>query len=73
MKEILRTSDPVKLSWAQAMLAGAGIDSVVLDAGMASMLGGGIPFIRKRLMVDDDDADEARQLLAEAYPGEGAR
>jgi len=31
MKELLRTNDVVRLSWAQALLRDAGIDCLVLD------------------------------------------
>ena len=31
MKELLRTNDPVRLSFVEALLAAAGIESVVLD------------------------------------------
>ena len=65
MKEVLRTNDPVKLSYAQSLLRDADIEPIVLDQGMSSMYGGGLPVIRTRIMVIDEDADEAAQLLAE--------
>lgn len=65
MKEVLRTNDPVKLSYAQSLLRGADIEPIVLDQGMSSMYGGGLPVIRTRIMVIDEDADEAARLLAE--------
>lgn len=67
MKELFRSNDPVRLSWAEAMLAGAGIDVFVLD-GHTSVLEGSISAIPRRLMVDDDDYNRARQLLDEADP-----
>ena len=67
MKELFRSNDPVRLSWAEAMLAGAGIDALVLD-GHTSVLEGSISAIPRRLMVDDDDYGAARRLLDEADP-----
>jgi hypothetical protein len=62
MKELLRTNDPVRLSWAQALLHGAGIDSVVLDQ-YTSIIEGSIGAIPRRLMVDDRDHARAQALL----------
>ena len=66
MKDVLKTADPVKLSFARAVLRDAGIESFVLDEGMASMYGGGIEFVKKRLSVIDEDADRAQRLIDEA-------
>ncbi|GLK53790.1 MAG: hypothetical protein CMF76_11440 [Maricaulis sp.] len=66
MKDVLKTADPVKLSFARAVLRDAGIESFVLDEGMASMYGGGIEFVKKRLSVIDEEADRARQLIDDA-------
>ncbi|OLF80826.1 hypothetical protein AWH62_13975 [Maricaulis sp. W15] len=65
MKEVLRTNDPVKLSYAQSLLRDADIEPIVLDQGMSSMYGGGLPVIRTRIMVIDEDAAEAATILAE--------
>lgn len=69
MKEVLRTNDPVRLSYAESVLGGEGIDSVVLDEGMSTLYGGGLPFIKRRLMVADEDETRAGRLLAEALKG----
>jgi putative signal transducing protein len=69
MKELLRTNNPVRLSWVQALLNASGIDSVVLDHH-TSLVEGSIGAIPRRLMVSDGDFRRARALLAEA--GEGA-
>ncbi|WP_300545687.1 DUF2007 domain-containing protein [Maricaulis sp.] len=66
VKDVLKTDNPVILSYARSVLSEAGIESFVLDEGMASMYGGGIPFVEKRLSVADDHAARARDLLAEA-------
>lgn len=65
MKEILRTGDPVQLSWVSAMLAGENIEIVVLDTHMSSVEGS-ISAIPRRIMVADEDYDAARRLLADA-------
>jgi hypothetical protein len=63
MKELFSTSDAVRLSYLQAVLADAGIGTVVLDAGAGSLWGAAIP---SRLMVDEDDLVQARRVIAEA-------
>jgi len=69
MKELLRTNDPVRLSWLQALLRDQGIETVILDTHTA-VLEGSAAAIRRRLMVCDDDVARARRLLADA--GESA-
>jgi hypothetical protein len=65
MKDLLRTNDAVRLSWLQALLAGAGIESVILDTN-TSIIEGSIGAIQRRLMVTEDDFRRATTLLAEA-------
>jgi hypothetical protein len=62
VKELLRTNDPVRLSWLQALLRDAGIDSVVLDH-YTSLVEGSIGAIPRRLMVAERDLGRARALL----------
>jgi Putative prokaryotic signal transducing protein len=62
MKELLRTNDPVRLSWAQAMLADAGIESLILDQH-TSMVEGSIGAIQRRLMVADGNYRRAHALI----------
>ena len=62
MKELLRTDNPVRLSYLQNLLAQAGIDCVVLDAKTGALLPSGI---LPRLMVAEESLEEARQLLKE--------
>ena len=64
MKELLRTNDPVLLSFATALFKGERIEAVVLD-GYTSVLEGSIGAIPRRLMVRDEDYDRAQRLLAE--------
>ena len=67
MKELLRTNDPVLLSWVEAVLAGAGIEAILLDLH-TSILEGSISAIPRRIMVEDGDYASARCLLTEADP-----
>jgi len=69
MKELLRTNDPVRLSWVQALLRDAGIDSLVLDQH-TSLMEGSIGAIPRRLMVATRDLAQARALLGTADSGE---
>lgn len=70
MKELLRTNDVVRLSWAQALLRDAGIDSVILD-NHTSLVEGSIGAIPRRLMVAERDHSRARALIATAEEGLG--
>ena len=65
MKELLRTNDAVRLSWAQARLSEAGIDSLVLDHH-TSLVEGSIGAIPRRLMVAEPDHQRARAVIAAA-------
>jgi hypothetical protein len=70
MVELLRTNDPVLLSFLAALLGDAGVESVILDQH-TSVLEGSIGAIPRRVMVPVEDLGRARQLLAEAgirYP-----
>ena len=70
MKELVRSNDPVRLSWIEALLAGEGIGSIVLDQ-YTSIIEGSIGAIQRRLMVADDDLARAKALLAEAGDASG--
>ncbi len=65
MVELLRTNDPVMLSWLIALLRDSGIEAVVLDTHM-SIFEGSIGAIPRRLMVMSGDLIRARKLLDEA-------
>lgn len=70
MIEVLATNDPVKLSFAQAVLKEAGIEAVTLDEQTASTFGGALPWIKRRILVREEDGDRARRLLSEALKGD---
>jgi hypothetical protein len=65
MKELLRTNDPVRLSFLEALLRDSGIDSLVLDHH-TSLVEGSIGAIPRRLMVAERDYRRARLVLAAA-------
>ena len=69
MKELLRTNDPVRLSWLQALLGDSGIDSLILYHH-TSLVEGSIGAIPRRLMVAQKDYRRACSVLAAA--GEAA-
>ena len=54
--------NPVKAEIMRMRLEAGGIEAVVFDAGIASLIGPGISGVR--LMVLDDDVAAARALLA---------
>jgi hypothetical protein len=65
MEELLRSNDPVYLSFARHVLAEAGIDFLQLDDHM-SALEGSVGAIPRRIMVLGDDMARARLSLANA-------
>jgi hypothetical protein len=67
MRELLRTNDPVTLSWLQALLAEAGIECVILDSH-TSIIEGSIGAIPRRVMVPEREYVRARALVAAAAP-----
>ncbi|MBW9063930.1 DUF2007 domain-containing protein [Rhizobium herbae] len=68
MKELIRTNDAVVLSFAESLMKEAGIGWFIADQGM-SILEGSLGLLPRRFLVDDDDADEARQILIDAGLG----
>ncbi len=62
MIELVRSNDLVHLSWAEAMLRSAGIDSVLADVHVSSVEGS-IGILPRRLLVAAEDAEEARRVL----------
>lgn len=65
MKELIRSNDPVRLSFLTALLADSGMGALILDTH-SSIMQGSIDILEQRLMVADDDLDRARALLIEA-------
>lgn len=65
MREVLRSNDPVRISFVSALLRSEGIEPVVLDA-YTSIAEGSIGVLPRRLMVEDEDYRRATVLLTEA-------
>ncbi|MEP6342393.1 MAG: DUF2007 domain-containing protein [Maricaulaceae bacterium] len=59
---IIRTNDPVTISFAQAVLKDSQIESFVMDQHM-SLMEGSVGAIPRRLMVIDADEFAARRAL----------
>ena len=67
MRAILKTNDPVLLSFAQNLLDEADIGSVVFDEN-ASIMDGSLGIVPRRLMVADDDFERGRDSGALLAP-----
>ena len=65
---LIRTMNPATLSFAQAILKDAQIEWFMFDANAAVMDGSTI-LVRRRLMVIDEDAADAREALTAAGLG----
>lgn len=65
MKELLRSNDPVLISFLSALLKDADIPFTVVDQNM-SILDGSIGILPQRMLVIDDKLDTARQLVRDA-------
>ena len=65
VRELMRTNDVVLVSAVGALLDGANIHHLVLDQNM-SILEGSAGVIPRRILVHEDDANEARKLLTDA-------
>lgn len=65
MIELLRSNDPVLISFAASVLRDAGIEHSVADSHMA-VIDGSINAITNRILVADDREADARQLLTDA-------
>jgi len=68
MIEIMRSNDPIGLSYAESLLKDRGIACFIADQGM-SVLEGSLGVLQRRLMVDTERADEARMTLRDAGLG----
>jgi len=72
MKEIIRTNDAVLVSAVGALLDGARIHHMVLDQNM-SVLEGSLGILPRRVLVADNEAKRARQVLRDAGLGHELR
>lgn len=65
MFEVLRTNDPVLLSYASSVLNDAGIPCFTADDNM-SIMDGSLIAIPRRLMVATEDGEEAKKIVEDA-------
>jgi hypothetical protein len=65
MEELLRSNDPVYLSFVRHVLSEAGIDHLMLDEHM-SVLEGSIGILPRRILVAAGDVGRARLALGNA-------
>ncbi len=75
MKELLRSNNPVFLSFVDALLNEAGIHHQIVDVNM-SIIEGSIGVLPRRMLVVNDDHEAATQLIIDAghaseLPGDG--
>jgi hypothetical protein len=68
MKELLRSNDPVLISFVSALLDEAGVGFTVADMNM-SVLEGSIGALPRRVLVEQDQLSRARRILTEAGIG----
>ena len=72
MQELIRTNDPVLLSYAESLMKDAGIHCLIADQAM-SVLEGSLGMLPRRFLVEDDRADQARRILTDAGLGNELR
>lgn len=65
MRVVARSTDPVRLSFLEALLADAGIPSILLDSYI-SAAEGSIGIFPRRLAVAEEDGAQALRILREA-------
>jgi hypothetical protein len=65
MVELLRSNDPVLISFAASVLKDAKITHSVADSHM-SVIDGSISAVTNRVLVAEDQLDTARELLTDA-------
>lgn len=69
MRALIRTNDPVLVSFVEALMRDAGIAVHVADVNM-SIVEGSIGIFPRRVMVPDADWENAAQLLKDADLGQ---
>jgi hypothetical protein len=68
MIELLRSNDPVLISFAEALLKDAGIEHATVDRNM-SVIEGSLGILPRRMLVARDQHAAARRILTEAGLG----
>ncbi|MCM2477644.1 DUF2007 domain-containing protein [Rhizobium sp. CG5] len=65
MHELIRTNDPVLLSFAESLMKDAGIHCLIADQAM-SIMEGSLGMLPRRFLVEEGRLDEARTILTDA-------
>lgn len=65
MEELIRTNNPVTISFVEALMRDAGIGTFVADQNM-SIIEGSIGAIPKRLLVESDRFEQAKRIVKDA-------
>lgn len=67
MRVVLKSNNPVVLSYATHVLEESGISTLIFDTH-ASIMDGSMAMVPRRLMVADEDFTRAERLLKDAIP-----
>lgn len=65
MIELVRTNDPVVISYIEALMRDAGLSFFVADQNM-SIMEGSLGVLPRRVLVAEDDVEQARRILTDA-------
>jgi hypothetical protein len=65
MEELLRTNNPVTISFVEALMREAGIGVIVADQNM-SIIEGSLGVLPRRVLVEADRIDQARRIVRDA-------
>ena len=68
MEELLKTNDLVLISFVESLMRDAGIAFLLLDQNM-SVIEGSLGVLPRRIFVQSDRLDDARNILREAGIG----
>ena len=69
MKELVRANKPALLSFVQSLLRDAEIEFILTDEH-ASIMDGSIGALPRRILVSDDDFEEAMRIMRDADIGD---
>ncbi len=65
MHDLIRTNDPVLISFVESLMRDAGIGCMIADSGM-SIMEGSVGIIPRRILVDPTMAAQARRIVIDA-------
>ncbi len=72
MMELVRTNDPVVISFIEALMRDAGIAYFVADSN-TSVMEGSLGVLPRRVLVREEQIETARRILADAGVGDEIR